>query len=54
MTLYKVLKQTYKLMVNYLYQIKAEQVVAEEETTTTKDISIMWGYFTEDLLKEIK
>jgi hypothetical protein len=45
-------KYSYKLMVSYLYQLKAEQVLAEEETTTSKDISIMWGYFTEDLLKE--
>ena len=47
-------KDSYRLMVSYLYQLKAEQVVAEEETTTNKNISSMWGYFTEDLLKEAK
>ena len=42
----------YIVMVEYLYSLKIKKVLAEEDTTTSKDISSMWGYFTEDLLKK--
>ena len=44
-------KNLYALMVEYIYQLKIKKVLAEEEATTNKDISLVWGYFTEDLLK---
>lgn len=42
----------YIVMVEYLYSLKIKKVLAEKDTTTNKDISTMWGYFTEDLLKK--
>lgn len=42
----------YIVIVEYLYNLKIKKVLAEKDTTTNKDISTMWGYFTEDLLKE--
>lgn len=45
-------KNLYALMVEYLYQLKIKKVLAEEEATTNKDISLIWGYFTEDLLNK--
>lgn len=42
----------YIVMVEYLYKLKAEQVLDKEDTTTFEDISLVWGYFTEDLLNE--
>ena len=45
-------KDLYALMVEYIYQLKIKKVLAEEEATTNKDISLVWGYFTEDLLNK--
>ena len=42
----------YIVIVEYLYSLRIKKVLAEKDTTTNKDISTMWGYFTEDLLKE--
>lgn len=44
----------YELLVNYLYQFKITKIVKQKQYTIPEDISLVWGYFTEDLLEEAK
>jgi hypothetical protein len=45
-------KEGYNYMINYLYQFKIDKVTKDIQYPELEDISLVWGYFTEDLLKE--